>query len=283
MDRRGFEPRTSALPRRLLASLPDFYRFMTVQRELTENTASCHYYRVRKFLRSIPDRPVSQRTIEEFLSRISVKSSKAGYLKALKLFFGGFRGERFLVDGFKYPVPDENPTPCPSDKAVREVFWALEDPIEQTFYLLCATSGLRRGEIRALTPRDVDAELRCIAPGKVRRTKKTGISFYNEEAEELILENVPSLLDGESRAPVFPKYLRRKQWVRAWEKVGVKVTPQMLRVWFSAKMGELGVQDRYVDIFQGRAPRSVLAKYYTPREKLHLKQIYDRAGLRVLD
>jgi hypothetical protein len=28
-------------------------------------------------------------------------------------------------------------------------------------------------------------------------------------------------------------------------------------------MGELGVPDRYVDAFQGRAPRSVLANHYT--------------------
>ena len=42
-------------------------------------------------------------------------------------------------------------------------------------------------------------------------------------------------------------------------------------------MGELGVADRFIDIFQGRAPRSVLAKHSTwkkakvPRGKHHNK------------
>jgi hypothetical protein len=47
-------------------------------------------------------------------------------------------------------------------------------------------------------------------------------------------------------------------------------------------MGELGVQDRYIDIFCGRASKSVLAKHCTSREIQKLKSIYDRAGLKVL-
>ena len=56
----------------------------------------------------------------------------------------------------------------------------------------------------------------------------------------------------------------------------------MLRAWFSTEMGELGMADRFVDIFQGRAPRSVLAKHYTGNGLLRLKRIYDRADLKVL-
>jgi len=33
--------------------------------------------------------------------------------------------------------------------------------------------------------------------------------------------------------------------------------------------------------FQGRAPRSVLAKFYTGKDLLRPKRIYDKAGLRV--
>jgi len=46
-------------------------------------------------------------------------------------------------------------------------------------------------------------------------------------------------------------------------------------------MGELGVPDRFVNIFQGRAPRSVLAKHYTGKGLETLKRIYDKANLRV--
>lgn len=53
------------------------------------------------------------------------------------------------------------------------------------------------------------------------------------------------------------------------------------RAWFATEMRELGVPDRFVDVFQGRAPRSV-AKHYTGKGLQRLKRIYDKAGLKVL-
>ena len=47
-------------------------------------------------------------------------------------------------------------------------------------------------------------------------------------------------------------------------------------------MGELGVPDRFIDIFQGRVPRSVLAKHYTGKGTRLLKEIYDKADLKIL-
>jgi len=42
------------------------------------------------------------------------------------------------------------------------------------------------------------------------------------------------------------------------------------------------VPDRYIDIFQGRAPRNVLAKHYTPQGIKMLRAIYGKASLKVL-
>jgi intergrase/recombinase len=47
-------------------------------------------------------------------------------------------------------------------------------------------------------------------------------------------------------------------------------------------MGRLGVPDRYVDAFCGRVPRSVLARHYTDFSPEKLKEIYDKADLKVL-
>ena len=47
-------------------------------------------------------------------------------------------------------------------------------------------------------------------------------------------------------------------------------------------MGRLGIPDRYVDAFCGRVPRSVLARHYTDFSPGKLKEIYDKANLRVL-
>ncbi len=47
-------------------------------------------------------------------------------------------------------------------------------------------------------------------------------------------------------------------------------------------MGELRVPNRFIDIFQGRAPRSVLAKHYTRKRLLRLKRSYDKTNLKIL-
>jgi len=43
------------------------------------------------------------------------------------------------------------------------------------------------------------------------------------------------------------------------------------------------VPDRFIDIFQGREPKNVLAKHYTPQGIKMLKEIYDKANLKILD
>jgi intergrase/recombinase len=47
-------------------------------------------------------------------------------------------------------------------------------------------------------------------------------------------------------------------------------------------MAEQGVQDRYIDPFCGRTPKSILAKHYTDYSPERLKGIYDKANLKVL-
>ena len=47
-------------------------------------------------------------------------------------------------------------------------------------------------------------------------------------------------------------------------------------------VASLGVPDRYVDVFQGRAPNSVIARYYTGKDLERLKRIYDKTDLKIL-
>jgi len=74
----------------------------------------------------------------------------------------------------------------------------------------------------------------------------------------------------------------QKIWKQASESAGVKVTSKIFRAWFSTEMGELGFPDRFIDIFQGRAPRSGLGKHYTGKGLLWLKRLYCKAGLQLL-
>ena len=68
----------------------------------------------------------------------------------------------------------------------------------------------------------------------------------------------------------------------ASEAAGIKISSQVMRKWNSSILGELMVPDRYVDIFQGRAPRSVLAKHYTGKGINLLKRVYEIADIHIL-
>jgi intergrase/recombinase len=63
---------------------------------------------------------------------------------------------------------------------------------------------------------------------------------------------------------------------------GLEISSQVLREFFACELGRLNVPDRYVDAFCGRVPQSVLARHYTDFSPERLKEIYDKAGLRIL-
>ena len=64
--------------------------------------------------------------------------------------------------------------------------------------------------------------------------------------------------------------------------LALELKPNDLRDFFSQEMGKALIPDRYIDIFQGRAPKGVLAKHYTPQGVRLLREIYDKADLKVL-
>ena len=52
--------------------------------------------------------------------------------------------------------------------------------------------------------------------------------------------------------------------------------------WFCNEMGKLGVADRYIDASCGRVPRTILGRHYTDYSPERLKEIYEKANLKVL-
>ena len=63
---------------------------------------------------------------------------------------------------------------------------------------------------------------------------------------------------------------------------GIHIAAQKLREWFCCEMGSLDVNDRYIDAFCGRTPKSVLARHYTDYNPDRLQRICERANLKVL-
>ncbi len=108
------------------------------------------------------------------------------------------------------------------------------------------------------------------------------MSFFNQEAKADLEKYLESRKDQSQRLIAISTTKFKEIWKQASKTSGTKITPQVLREWFCSEMGRLGVPDRYVDAFCGRTPKSILARHYTDYSPRTLKEIYDKAGLRVL-
>jgi integrase len=114
-------------------------------------------------------------------------------------------------------------------------------------------------------------------------TKKSWVSFYNEEAASVLKEYLGTKRSSKSQR-LFP--MQRDEVVELWksarEKTGIEITPQKLRQWFCSEMLRLGVSETYVDAFCGRVPKSVLARHYTDFSPQKLETIYEKVTIKVL-
>lgn len=224
--------------------------------------------------------PLDEGSIRDYLS--TVEHGYPNAVKAVRVFF-----RRYLksdaAQAFKVPQPQHVFKKIPTNEEIQKFYRALPDWRSRALFLFYASSGRRRSEILELRLEDVDFERQMLSPlDRESKTKRTWFSFFNEEAHEAYRKyrrqtrpNNGFLFEGTGHANEFFK--------RTSDKTGIKVSPQVLREWFCSEMGELGVADRYVDAFCGRVPRSVLARHYTDFSPERLKEIYEKAGLRVLD
>ena len=265
--------------------LSRFRSFLTVDLQLYDSTAIRHVFRIRRFLEYIRMKPrkVTKEDIRRYLAGLKAKdaSTYTNHLAGLKRFYRDYLEMPDLVKSFRFPRKSFKPRIIPTKTQVQQFYHCLENTLQETIYLTYATSGLRKSELLGLELADVDLAKRMIVPRRgSSSSKNVWVTFFNYEAEDKIRE----VLECSNSNKLFniSKKGFKKMWVRARNKSGIKITPQVLRDWFCVEMGELGVPDRYVDAFCGRVPRSILARHYTDYSPERLKRIYDKAGLKVL-
>ena len=282
VGRAGLEPATFCTSSTLILS--KFREFLKVDLRRSEKTAYEHTYYIKRFLKvfKVALKSATSDDIREYLKNLKVSSAQyKNILMALKLFFRDFLKKPEAVASFKFPHQVFKPKHIVSNEQVRKFYQALETPKEKALFLLYATSGLRREEILTLRPEDVDFEKRMITPkNHSGETKKSWVSFYNEEAELALNEYLATKNRSRSKR-LFP--MQRYEVVRLWkvakEKTGLNITPQKLRQWFCSEMLRLGVSETYVDAFCGRVPKSVLARHYTDFSPEKLNEVYTKSAI----
>jgi integrase len=314
VDGEGFEPSTSAMPTPKICSecifkqyekrnlrmenkkeyilrikdekslLERFSDFMMINMQLRPSTAQHTVEDIKRFLKR-GNKMISYEIVSNYLRGYLNKAPKTynQQITSLRRFLRDFLGVGEIISSFKPAPVDEPKESVDLTRAqVRKGFYAQKDALSRAIYLFAATTGLRKSEILNLLREDVDFKNRAVKPRHFTRKKRSGVTFYNDETERWLKEYLKERSDNDLRLFIISDRKWKEIWKRASEAAGVKITAQTLRLWFSTEMGESGIPDRYVDIFQGRAPRTVIAKHYTGRNFERLKRIYNKANLKVL-
>ncbi len=282
VPRAGLEPATTSLPVNL-KDIEDFILFAQVKLNLTKLTSIQYSRRVKAFLngRSF----VTDKDIQLFIQK-KKESCTPNYvsniISSFKAYFRDYKGLSWM-DDYKHPSSPLKLKPEIKKEDVRKFIEAIDDLGVKYVAIFLVSSGLRRGEVLSLKESDVNRELRSLIPScHCGQTKHSGITFYNGEAESCLLEYEEKQTEKEKESERFlPVRYERffYAWKRAREKSGIYLKPKDLRDFFSQELGKAFVPDRYIDIFQGRAPKNVLAKHYNPHGLMMLKGIYEKGNL----
>jgi integrase len=267
-----------------------YREFLKVDLQLKESTIEGHICRARKFLDALNTslEALTVQDIREYLSTLSELnlSTYSNVVKSLRRFIRDFLGKTDLMKTFKLPYVEFQPKMIPTKEQIRGGYYALRTDKQRLIYLLYAVTGLRHDELRNLKLSDIDLETRSIRARHDSLTKRSFCTFWNDEADVLLrkyLNKHMSELDENGGRLFNFSWSSLYRMRRLTEnKIGVRITPRVLRAWFCSEMLSKGVQEVYVDAFCGRVPRSVLARHYTDFSPDRLKEIYDKAGLNVL-
>jgi len=231
---------------------------------------------------------VTDKDIQEYIEKKKQECCLdyvSNIISAFKAYFRDYKGLTFM-NGYRHPSGPLKFKEEIEPSKVSHFIEAIDDLTVKCMAILLATSGLRKNEVWNLRKSEINRKLRCIIPNcHSGETKQSGISFYNDEAgtvlEEYFKQKHPENKDNRLFVIGHARFLRI--WNRAREKSGVCLKPKDLRDFFSQEMGKALIPDRFIDIFQGRSPRNVLAKHCTPQGLRLLREIYDKADLKVLE
>jgi integrase/recombinase XerD len=266
--------------------LSDFKTFCMIDLQLTEDTAKNHRAKIRRFLAWVINRgEFSQQAVREYLGQFSGRNvyTYANHLKSLKVFCRDFLKKPEYVESFKFPTAPFRPKKIPTKPEIQRFFKSLDNLKDEALFLLYASSGLRRQEVLSLETADLNFETCMISPKPHNgRTKHTWLTFFNVECADTLKRYLSSRKDCNPKLFPISRIHEESLWHEAMIKTDLRITPQTLREWFCNEMGSLGLQDRYIDAFCGRLPKTVLARHYSDYSAERLREIYSKAGLKVL-
>ncbi len=263
------------------AVVHDFAFWLKTAQNLQPSTISNYRIYVRQFLKWSRGR-ASRELILKYIDKLKQEGRSPLVIKETVYAF-----RRFFRDYLKLPhlVEDIKPPPLPrvlkferlpTRWELLKAFESLKDVRSKAIFLFTFTTGLRRGEILKLRPEDIIWEYNAVVPKHFTKTKRAGISFFTWQAREWLEKYLEERGDEEGRLFRISDSNWDRIWIKIFERTGIRVTPQVLRKTFSTICQLAGIPTSIVNIWQGRAPQSVIERFYTSATLPQLYKVYKR-------
>jgi integrase len=254
---------------------------------------------------------LSAERLQEYIAELQEESPHVARHVAttLKSFIKHVLKDPNLYSAFKTPKVEYGLTAEPLTlEEVRAVAKAIDWSPAKAYFALLAETGLRPGEVLNARVQDLDLNERMLKIMKANNTtKRSYIAFfsvklrdylreeylpYREEFIEVREVSVRNLLKegvGEWRNLLFPfkdSALRAMIYDAMDRVLGRRFRLYDLRAFFASYMSLKGIPGQIIDLLQGRVPPrefQVLARHYLAVNIRELRDVYDRAGLIVLN
>jgi integrase len=254
---------------------------------------------------------LSAERLQEYIAELSEESPHVARHVAitLKAFIKHVLRDPNLYNAFKTPRVEYGLAAEPLTlEEVRAVARAIEWPPAKAYYALLAETGLRPGEILNARVQDLDLNERMLKIMKAgNSTKRSYIAFFSVKLRDYLREeylpyrddfvesvepwvrNIRRDYASEWKSLLFPfkdSALRAAIYDAMDRALGRRFRLYDLRAFYASYMSLKGVPGQIIDLLQGRVPPrefQVLARHYLAVNIRELREVYDRAGLAVID
>jgi integrase len=254
---------------------------------------------------------LSAERLQEYIAELSEESPHVARHTAvtLKAFIKHVIKDPNLYNAFKTPRVEYGLTAEPLTlEEVRAVARAIDWPPAKAYFALLAETGLRPGEVLNARIQDLDLNERMLKIMKASNTtKRSYIAFFSAKLRNYLREeylpyrddfiesvepwvrNVRRDYVSEWRNLLFPfrdSALRAAIYDAMDKALGRRFRLYDLRAFYASYMSLKGVPGQIIDLLQGRVPPrefQVLSRHYLAVSIRELREVYDRAGLTVID
>jgi len=283
----------------------------TFERLLKSKAPKTRSDRVRYLRRSLDDLgwELSQERLQEYIAELSEESPHIAQhiAKALKLFIKYVIKDPNLYQAFKTPKVDYGLTAEPLTlDMIKAVARVIDWPPTKAYFALLTETGLRPGEVLNTKIQDLDLNERMLKIMRLGNSKRSYIAFYSTKLRDYLRDiylpyRKEFIKDMEVRAKnllrdvsewrnlLFPfkDSALRASIYNAMDKVlGKRFRLYDLRAFYATYMSLKGIPGQIIDLLQGRVPPKefqILTRHYLAFNIKELRDIYDKAGLIVLD